>query len=93
MNTAITPAVPVRSPSPGCRAAGSVRPSLCLALLLFVVAIALSSCAGAPLTLAYINDDVYGHSLSGAVTIGGKAPKATIALTKRNSGLLADSGK
>lgn len=63
------------------------------ALAAIFTAIALSSCASAPLTLAYINDDVYGHSVAGSVTIGGKAPKATIALTKRNSGLLADSGK
>lgn len=56
-------------------------------------AIALSSCASVPLTVAYINDDVAGHSVAGSVTFGGKAPKATLALTKRNSALLADSGK
>lgn len=63
------------------------------ALLAIFTAIVFTSCAGVPVELAYINEDVAGHSLAASVTLGGKTPKAALALTKRNSGLLADSGK
>lgn len=53
----------------------------------------LSSCAGVPVELAYMVENVDGHSLAASVTLGGKTPKTAIALTKRNSVLLADSGK
>lgn len=69
-----------------------MKRSLCI-IAAAAAALALSSCASVPLTLAYINDDVAGHSVAASVTVGGKSPVATIALTKRNSGLLADSGK
>lgn len=71
-------------------------PRLFSLLALAIAFAGLTSCATVskiPLTLAYINDDLGGHSIAASVTMGGKAPKATLALTKRNSRLLADSGK
>lgn len=61
--------------------------------ILLIPFVFLSSCASFPLTLAYINEDVGGHALSAAVTLGGKVPVGTLAMSKKYKPIGVDRGK
>ncbi len=50
-------------------------------ILIALVALALPSCITTQ--LAYINEDVAGHSVAATVTLSGKQPVLTLAATKR----------
>ena len=61
--------------------------------ILLIPFVFLSSCAGFPLTLAYINEDVAGHELAASVTVGGKVPVGTLAMSKKYKPIGVDRGK
>lgn len=65
-------------------------------LIAALVALVLPGCETIkrmPITLAYVNDDIAGHTAAASITLGGKNPVATLAFTKTTRGIRAGSGK